>query len=77
MNQQKSYPASQIEPGWQILIDEQWLLVSIVVETETHKGTRYITFVFDDPKIPAVKLGKTEIILARPPYQSPTVESGS
>jgi len=69
MNPQQ-YPASQVEPGWQLLINEQWVDVGVVVETETPDGARYLTFVFDEnAKLPAVKLRKTALILARPPHQ--------
>lgn len=74
MDLQESYPASQVEPGWQICINDQWLVVGIVVETETLDGTRYITIVFEDSKNPSVKLAATAMIPARPPDQLPAVE---
>jgi len=76
MNHQEfhqSYPASQIEPGWHLLINEQWVAVGIVIETETPDGTHFITFVFDeDTKLPAVKLRKEAMVTAQPPDLPPT-----
>lgn len=74
---QESYDAGQIEPGWQIFIDDQWLDVGVVIETEAPGGTRYITVAFADEELPAVKLHKAAIIIARPPQQQSTVEPGS
>lgn len=71
MNPQEPYPAGQVEPGWQILIDDQWLVVGVVVESETPAGTRYITIVFEDSKLPPVRCRKTALITARPPHQQP------
>lgn len=76
-NPHEAYSVSQVEPGWQILIDHQWLVVGIVVESETPDGVRYITFVFEDSKVPAFKLRKTGVITARPPHQQPIGEPGS
>lgn len=77
MNPQESYPASQIEPGWHILIDGQWLVAGMVIESETPDGTRYITILCQDSKQPAVKVLKTQEIPARPPDQPPEVPPGS
>jgi hypothetical protein len=71
MNPQESYPAGRIEPGWQIFINDQWLVVGIVIESETPDGTGYITIVFEDSKHPSVKCRKTEVIVARPPLVQP------
>jgi hypothetical protein len=77
INPQESYPAGRIEPGWQIFIDDQWLVVGIVIESETPDGTRYITVVFEDSKRPSAKYRKTEVIVARPPDLPPAVEPES
>jgi len=77
MNRQESYPASQIEPGWHILIDGQWLVAGMVIESETPSGTQYITIVCEDSKQPAVKLLKTQEISARPPNQAPEASPGT
>ena len=78
MNYQKShpsYPAGQIEPGWHLFINEQWVAVGVVIETETPDGTHHITFVFEeDTKLPAMKLRKEALVTARPPTLPPTVE---
>lgn len=71
MNQQESYPASQIEPGWQVLVEDQWVVAGMVIESETPGGTHYITIVCEDTQQPAVKLLKTQQICARPPGQVP------
>lgn len=68
-----SYPADQIEPGWRLLINKQWVNVGVVIETETPDGARFITFVFDeDTKLPAMKLRKEALVTARPPDLPPT-----
>lgn len=77
MNPQESYPAGRIEPGWQVFIDNQWLVVGIVIESETPDGTRYITIVFEEQIHPSVKYRKTEVIPARPPDPSSAVEPES
>lgn len=71
MNQYKTYPAGQIEPGWQILLDDQWLVADIVIETETADGARFITILFEDTKRPAVRFAKTATVTARPPEARP------
>ena len=71
MNLQERYPASQVNPGWQILVGNQWLVVDIATETEKPDGTHYITFEFEDPTLPAVKVLKTEAIPAKPPHKWP------
>lgn len=70
--------ASQVEPGWQLFINEQWVDVGVVVETETPDGTRYITFLFEkEANLPAVKLRKDAVVTARPPHQRPEDPSGA
>ena len=76
MNYQEShpsYPAGQVEPGWHLFINEQWVDVGVVIETEIPDGTRFITFVFDEEtKLPAMKLRKEALVTARPPDLPPT-----
>jgi len=76
MNRQQSYPAGQIEPGWHVFLDDQWQVVGVVIESETPDGTRYITIAFEDPKLPAARLRKSAVVVARPPVPPPTVEPG-
>lgn len=77
MNPQEPYNASQVEPGWQICIDKQWLVVRAVIETETSDGSRHIWTFFEDQKRPAVRYLKTEEVPARPPDQPPEGSPGS
>ena len=76
MNLQESYPASSIKPYWQLFIDDQWLVVDMVIDSETPDGTRYITIAFRDSKNLPIKLRRTEMIPvpARPPDLPPAVE---
>jgi len=75
MNPQE-YPAGQIEPGWHIRINDQWLVVGVVIESETPDGARYITIVFEDAKTPAIKLRQTAVVVARPPQPPPEGSPG-
>jgi hypothetical protein len=60
--------AGQVQPGWQLFIDERWVNVGVVIETEASDGVRHITFVFEeDARLPAVKLRKDAAVKARPP----------
>ncbi len=70
--------AGHVEPGWQLFVNEQWVDVGVVAETETPDGTRYITFLFEEKsKLPAVKLRKDAAVTARPPHQLPEEPSGA
>jgi len=75
--QQESYAAGQVEPGWQLLVSDQWLDVGVVIETEeTQTGAHFVTIVFEDAKHQPVKLRTNTLISARPPAQSPKAGQG-
>jgi hypothetical protein len=69
-------PASQINPGWHVRVDETWLAVDMAIETETIDGSRYITFAFTNPRRPAVKVHKTARVMSRPPERHPETKGG-
>ncbi len=73
MNIQDLYPAGQVEPGWQVLMGDQWLVVGVVIESETPDGTRWISILFRDVDLPAVRHRKIDRIPARPPHLPPVI----
>ena len=60
-------PASSIEPGWQVLVDGQWLTVDMTMETERDDGVRVIWFYFAGHR-PAAAV-KTDAVRSKPPEE--------
>jgi hypothetical protein len=77
MNAAEKYrPAKQIEPHWHVQTgDGEWVLVSMVVESETPDGGRRVRFYSDDR--PAMVLDEAEEVMSRPPDAGPTAAVGS
>lgn len=63
-------PAGDIDPCWHVLIDDEWVYVDGVVETEAPDGGRRIRFLFTDR--PATVVAKAELVMSRPPDDGPT-----
>lgn len=64
-------PAGAIEPWWYVLIDDEWVFVDGVVETEAPGGGRRIQFLFTDR--PATVVAKDDLVMSRPPDDGSTV----
>jgi len=58
-------PASSIQPLWQVVVDDQWLTVDTVVETEQSDGTGLVWLYFVDHR-PAVAV-KSDLVRSRIP----------
>jgi hypothetical protein len=67
MNEQ-CRPAGAIEPFWYVRIDDEWVFVDGVVETEARDGGRRIRFLFIDR--PAMVVAKDDLVMSRPPDDS-------
>ena len=59
--------AGSIEPHWQVLVDDQWVTVDTVVETERPDGVRLIHLYFVGHR-PAVAV-KSDLVRSRLPEQ--------
>ena len=69
MNEQYR-PAGDIEPFWHVRIDDEWVFVDGVVETEAPDGGRRIRFLFTDR--PATVVAKDDLVMSRPPDDGST-----
>lgn len=67
--------ASCVEPHWHVKVDDDWVWVGMVVETETPDGGGRLRFVFDDGTY--VEADKGNLVMSRPPDNgSPTCRCG-
>jgi hypothetical protein len=73
MNEQYR-PAEGIEPFWFVRIDDEWVFVDGVLETEAPDGGERIRFFFIDR--PAMVVAKGDLVMSRPPDDSSSAASG-
>jgi hypothetical protein len=69
MNTEQYRPASAVEPHWQVRVDDQWLTVDTVIETERPDGVCLVWLYFVGHP-PAVAV-KTDLVRSRIPEQIP------
>jgi hypothetical protein len=62
---EKYRPAGAIEPFWHVRIDDEWVFVDGVVETEVPDGGQRIRFLFIDR--PATAVSKDDLVMSKPP----------
>lgn len=58
-----------IEPYWEVRLDDAWLEVDMVVETETPTGQHRYQLHFIEPRPPTQPYNEGERVMSRPPRE--------